>query len=299
MIKSMTAFAKASHTKTCSNTKASITADVTIRSYNSRHLDFAIHLPEACQPFEEQIKRLIANTHDRGRIEVRLNFTDDSQESDLFEVDEVTARGYYSALSQLKDSLAIGSDISLDNVLGARNVIIPAQRQIDVDLLGEVVLAAVETAARELDLMRRQEGDNLFQDLSSRMDYIEGSMETLTREADKIPGVYKNRLMERIAKLTTDAEGIDPVRLAQEVAVLSDKSDVSEEIVRLASHISLFREVMEDKDSQGRKLNFLIQEFNREFNTIGSKAGNAVLSHMVVDLKSELEKIREQVQNIE
>lgn len=293
MIKSMTAFAKASHTQ------AGITADVTIRSYNSRHLDFAIHLPEACQGLEEQIKRLIAITHDRGRIEVRLNFTDDSQDSDLFEVDEVRARGYYAALSRVKDTLSIGSDICLDHILAARNIIIPAQHQVDTDLLGEVVLAAVETAARELDLMRRREGENLSQDLSSRMDYIEGSMETLVREADKIPEVYKNRLVERIAKLTQDAQGVDPVRLAQEVAILSDKSDVSEEIVRLASHISLFREVMADQESQGRKLNFLIQEFNREFNTIGSKAGNAVLSHMVVDLKSELEKIREQVQNIE
>jgi len=289
----MTAFAKASHTKAC------ITADVTIRSYNSRHLDFAIHLPEACQSFEEEIKKRIAKTHDRGRIEIRLNYTDESQDSDLFEVDEVKARGYYSALSRVKDFLALSSDISLDNILGARNIIIPAQKQIDTDLLGEVVLAAVETAAKELNLMRHREGENLFQDLSSRMDHIEGCMDALTKEAGKIPGIYKNRLMERIAKLTTDAEGIDPVRLAQEVAVISDKSDVSEEIVRLASHISLFREVMDAKDSQGRKLNFLIQEFNREFNTIGSKAGNAVLSHMVVDLKSELEKIREQVQNIE
>jgi uncharacterized protein (TIGR00255 family) len=293
MIKSMTAFAKASRTQ------GGITADVTIRSYNSRHLDFAIHLPEACQGFEEQIKRLIAVTHDRGRIELRLNFTDDSQDSELFEVDEVRARGYYAALNRVKDTLSIGSDICLDHILEARNIIIPAQHQVDTDLLGEVVLAAVETAANELDLMRRREGENLFQDLSARMDYIEGSMETLAKEADKIPEVYKNRLVERIAKLTQDAQGVDPVRLAQEVAILSDKSDVSEEIVRLASHISLFREVMADQESQGRKLNFLIQEFNREFNTIGSKAGNAVLSHMVVDLKSELEKIREQVQNIE
>ena len=293
MIKSMTAFAKASHTKGC------ITADVTIRSYNSRHLDFSIHLPEACHSFEEEIKKLIGQTHDRGRIEVRLNFTDESKEEDLFEVDEVKARGYYSALKRVKDTLGLSSDISLDNILAARNIIIPAPRQIDTDLLGEVVFCVVETAAKELDLMRRQEGENLFQDLCSRMDYIQGSMETLGREAEKIPGVYRDRLTERIAKLTTDADGIDPVRLAQEVAVLSDKSDVSEEIVRLDSHISLFREVMNDDQSQGRKLNFLIQEFNREFNTIGSKAGNALLSHMVVDLKSELEKIREQVQNIE
>ena len=289
----MTAFAKASHSRN------GITADVTIRSYNSRHLDFAIHLPEVCQPFEEQIKRLISQTHGRGRIELRVNFTDEVQASELFEVDEVKAAGYFEALKKVKDTLDLTTDISLDNVLAARNIILPSQKQVDTDLLGEVVFVAVEAAAGELDSMRRQEGENLFQDLNARMDYIQGCMEALTQEAGKIPGVYKIRLMERISKLTEDADSIDPVRLAQEVAVLSDKSDVSEEIVRLASHISLFREVMDDRESQGRKLNFLIQEFNREFNTIGSKAGNAVLSHMVVDLKSELEKIREQVQNIE
>jgi uncharacterized protein (TIGR00255 family) len=293
MIKSMTAFAKASHIE------ESISVDVTIRSYNSRHLDFSIHLPEACQPFEEEVKKRIAQIHDRGRIELRLNFTDDSLEQDLFEVDELRAASYYSALTRVKDSLKLNSDICLDNILAARNIIIPAPRQIDTDLLGRVVFKAVEEAVLELDTMRKREGENLFQDLSSRINYIEERMETLTQEAKKIPEVYKKRLTERIAKLTCDADGIDPVRLAQEVAVISDKSDVSEEIVRLESHITLFREVMDAQDSQGRKLNFLIQEFNREFNTIGSKAGNAKLSHMVVDLKSELEKIREQVQNIE
>jgi len=289
----MTAFAKASHTKDC------ITADVTIRSYNSRHLDFSIHLPETCIPFEEQIKKLIAQTHDRGRIEVRLNLDDESKETDLFEVDEVRAGGYYSALKRVRDTLNLTCDISLDNILAARNIIMPVPRQIDTALLETVVCRAVEKAVEELDSMRCREGENLFKDLSSRMDYIEGSMESLTREAEKIPLAYKTRLMERVARLTAEIDGIDPVRLAQEVAVLSDKSDVSEEIVRLGSHISLFREVMDSGQSQGRKLNFLIQEFNREFNTIGSKAGNAVLSHMVVELKSELEKIREQVQNIE
>ncbi len=105
--------------------------------------------------------------------------------------------------------------------------------------------------------------------------------------------------MERISVLAADTDALDPVRLSQEAAILADKSDVSEEIVRIYSHIKMFREIMGDKESQGRKLNFLIQEFNREFNTIGSKAGKANLSHLVVDLKSELEKIREQVQNIE
>ena len=129
--------------------------------------------------------------------------------------------------------------------------------------------------------------------------YIEDNLKQIEKDAAKIPLIYKKRLMERISFLTSDTEGLDPVRIAQEAAIIADKSDVSEEIVRLYSHIKQFRQILDSDDSEGRKLNFLIQEFNREFNTIGSKAGNAFLSHMVVDLKSELEKIREQVQNIE
>jgi len=158
---------------------------------------------------------------------------------------------------------------------------------------------SVEEAGSHLNLMRKKEGENLYSDLASRMDYIEKNLVEIEKEAAKIPPVYKNRLMERISYLTSDTEGLDSVRVSQEAAILADKSDVSEEIVRLYSHIKQFRDILESEDSQGRKLNFLIQEFNREFNTIGSKAGNADLSHMVVDLKSELEKIREQVQNIE
>ena len=111
--------------------------------------------------------------------------------------------------------------------------------------------------------------------------------------------LYKQKLMEKISGLTSEVKGLDPLRIAQEAAIIADKSDVSEEIVRLYSHIKLFRDSLDSDSSEGRKLNFLIQEFNREFNTIGSKAGNAELSHMMVDLKSQLEKIREQVQNIE
>lgn len=293
MIKSMTAFASAA------DTRGDYTAEVTLRSYNSRHLDFSIYLPEACQAFEEEIKKIVTQFHDRGRIEIRLSLTDLSKESDLFEVDGVKALAYYKALKTLQETLNLASEISLDHILAARNIIVPAKKTFAPELLWQVVSVAVETGARELDHMRRREGENLFQDLNSRMDFIETHMESLAKEAKGIPLAYKQRLEDRLASLTANAEGIDPIRLAQEVAILADKSDVSEEMVRLASHINLFREVMAADQSQGRKLNFLIQEFNREFNTIGSKAGNALLSHRVVDLKSELEKIREQVQNIE
>lgn len=293
MIKSMTAFSKASHTK------GALTVDLTVRSYNSRYLDFSIHLPEACQPFEEEIKKIMGQYHSRGRIEIRMNLADGSEDQDLFEVDEVKAKSYFKALKQVQTTLSLTQEIPLDTVLGGRQIIVTAKKEVDADLLGAALREAAQSAAKDLDGMRCREGENLYQDLTARLTYIEDQMKGIETDVADIPLVYKARLQDRLAKLTADAEGIDPVRLAQEVAILADKSDVSEEIVRIHSHIKMFREIMGDKDSQGRKLNFLIQEFNREFNTIGSKAGSANLSHQVVDLKSELEKIREQVQNIE
>ena len=293
MIKSMTAFA----TGTAADEDLRI--DVTVRSYNSRFLDFNIHLPEACQPFEDQIKKTMGQHHSRGRIEIRLTLTDEAQDQDFFEVDTPRARGYFKALEDLRKDLGITDPVSLELVLGARQIISAAKKEVDTNLLAGVVARAAEAVARDLDLMRRQEGENLYRDLSARLDDIQDRMAQVEDLAKRIPQVYRARLEERLAVLTNDGDPIDPVRLAQEVAVLADKSDVSEEIVRIHSHVKQFREIMDEKESQGRKLNFLVQEFNREFNTIGSKSGSTELSHLVVDLKSELEKIREQVQNIE
>ena len=293
MIKSMTAFSQVS------NTHDTITADVTIRSYNSRHLDIAFYGPESCQVFEEDIKKIIAKTHDRGRVEIKLSVQDDAKDLDQFEVDEAKAVSYFQALKKLKEALNLSADISVTHILTARNVIVPSKKEQDSKNLWKAIEPSVKTASIHLDSMRRKEGKNLYSDLTVRMEYIEKNLKQIEKDAAEIPLIYKKRLMERISYLTSDAEGLDPVRISQEAAILADKSDVSEEIVRLYSHIKQFRDILDSDDSQGRKLNFLIQEFNREFNTIGSKAGNASLSHRVVDLKSELEKIREQVQNIE
>ncbi|HKL00262.1 MAG TPA: YicC/YloC family endoribonuclease [Desulfotignum sp.] len=293
MIKSMTAFAKAGHTR------ETITAEVMVRSFNARHLDFQVYLPEICQAFEDDIKKIITRYHQRGRMEIRITVQDDSLEPDQFAVDEKKATAYFQALQQISRCLNLSDEPNLDQVLCAKNIIVPAPRQLDPQLLWQVVSAAVEKAARELDQMRKKEGANLYQDLAARLDAIENRMTLVKDQAKEIPVIYKKRLEARLERLVPEKEGIDPVRLAQEVAMLADKSDVSEEIVRILSHIRQFRDVMNADQSQGQKMNFLIQEFNREFNTIGSKAGNAQLSHMVVDLKSQLEKIREQVQNIE
>ncbi len=293
MINSMTAFSQVS------NIYDTFTADVTIRSYNSRHLDINYSCPESCQVFEEDIKKIISKTHARGRIEIRLSIKEDVKDLDLYEVDTAKTASYYLALKTIKEDLKLEADISMTDILTARNVITPSKRQWDLKNLWKAIEPSIKTASINLGIMRKEEGENLYSDLSKRMTFIEDNLKHIEKDAAAIPKAYKKRLMERISFLTSDTEVIDPVRISQEAAILADKSDVSEEIVRLHSHIKQFKTILDSDESQGRKLNFLIQEFNREFNTIGSKAGNASLSHIVVDLKSELEKIREQVQNIE
>ena len=293
MIKSMTAFAQGSETK------GTITADVTIRSYNSRYLDTVLHCPESCLVFEDDIKKIISKTHGRGRVEIRLSILDETVDLDLFEVDGPRATSYFKALTKINDDLGLNDNVTMSHMLCARNIIVPAKKEQDSTSLWAAIGPCVKSASMQLEKMRILEGENLYTDLSNRIDYIEDQLTFVEKGAKQIPVVYKKKLMDRIERLTSDTQALDPIRLNQEAAIIADKSDVSEEIVRLHSHIKQFRQIMDDPDSQGRKLNFLIQEFNREFNTIGSKAGQADLSHKVVDLKSELEKIREQVQNIE
>ncbi|MCK5687124.1 YicC family protein [bacterium] len=293
MIKSMTAFAQVS------NSKDAITVNVTIRSYNSRHLDMVLYCPESCQEFEDSIKKIVAKTHDRGRVEIRLSVSDSAKDFDLFEVDEAKATSYFKALNKMKKDFNFSCDVSIDNLLTARNIIVPVKKEQDSTKLWKAIEPCIENASMSLDVMRREEGENLNKDLTARVEYIESKIKFVEKEAEKIPMIYQQKLMDKISKLISEVEGLDTVRIAQEAAIISDKSDVSEEIVRIYSHIKLFRDCLDSDIPQGRKLNFLIQEFNREFNTIGSKAGSAQLSHIVVDLKSELEKIREQVQNIE
>lgn len=289
----MTAFSEAMYMEN------QIRAGVEIRSYNSKNLDIALHVPGFCRRFEDGIKKLVAEKLARGRVEIRLDVKDESEEAIIFAVDEKRAASYYKALLNLKESLSLDSVITLDHMIAGRDMIRDEEKEIDFDLVWQVISGVVSQALSALDTMRSNEGANLFGDLEKRMEFIEAELNIIEDRAADIPRLYRERLMERIASLTVGVEPLDPVRLSQEAALLADRSDISEEIVRVHSHIKQFRQIMSSDDPGGRKLNFLIQEFNREFNTMGSKSGQAELSHTIVDLKSELEKIREQVQNIE
>jgi len=289
----MTAYAQASVMED------QINVDVDIRPYNSRHLDLVLYLPRSCRRFEDEIRKLVSGTVARGRVEIRITLEDTSQDSVRFEVDENRARAYYKALSQLEKMFSLESGINLDTLLGGKEMIRVSEGTRESETQWQVLSNALTTALAALDAMRSREGNNLAEDFEKRINFMEDELEKVKKLSKTIPLIYRERLLERIASLTSGVENLDPVRISQEAAMLADKSDISEEIVRAWSHSKQFRETILSDEPGGRKLNFLVQEFNREFNTMGSKAGKAELSHIIVGLKSELEKIREQVQNIE
>jgi uncharacterized protein (TIGR00255 family) len=195
--------------------------------------------------------------------------------------------------------LKIERDIPLDLILTEGDIITPCEAETDISTYWQVIESCLEKALEDMDGMRRQEGGFLYNDLIQRLDFLKNSIGQIEKASANLISHYQNLLKDRIAQLTQGTISLDQDRIVQEAAILADKSDVSEEIVRVRSHIDQFKQIMDDDQPTGRRLNFLLQEFNREFNTIGSKTANTGVSYTVVDAKSEIEKIREQVQNIE
>jgi uncharacterized protein (TIGR00255 family) len=270
-----------------------------VRSYNSRHLDVALKLTHGYEMLEERIKTLIAGSVARGRVDIRVRIQDDSEAGNQFEANLPRARAYHETLRDLNKALGIAGPISLEMVLTSGGIIQAVEAEKDADEVWRQVQPCLQVALGDLDAMRRTEGANLAQDFSMRLDSIAGMLEEIAAQADQVPELYRQRLVERIEALTHGIVEIDQARIAQEAALLADRSDISEEIVRARSHIKQFRALMADDSPTGRPLNFLLQEFNREFNTMGAKCGKATMAHTIVAVKSELEKLREQIQNVE
>jgi len=293
MINSMTAFARAEQKN--DNTAVNIE----VRSYNSRYLDIVVRLPQQYLPLEEKIKSVIADDVTRGRVEVRLQVTDESPEAVAFEVNRLKATAYHQALMQLKDELNIAAPIGLEQISGVSDIIRPVEVAQALDQTWQVIESCLHQALTDLNAMRTKEGAYIASDIEKRINFISRSLLRIEQESKGLLDHYRDRLMARMAALTKGLANIDADRIAQEAAILADRSDITEETVRVASHLKQFTDIMQSDAPAGRKLNFLLQELNREFNTIGSKTEKSLVSHVVVDVKSELEKIREQVQNIE
>ena len=276
-----------------------LSVSVEIRSYNHRHLDIVLRMPSGYLALEEKLKELISARMVRGRLEVKIYIEMETPDTDRFEIDRAKARSLYSALGEVCDEFNLNQEISLETLLHAGGIIKPVEVPTDADAVFPVLRDCLDEALAALESMRKREGDFIARDLFERLDHIELRLEKIKVGSSGLIEVYQQRLKERISHLTQDMVEIDPGRIAQEAAILADRSDISEEIVRSESHLKQFRDIMQSGEAAGKKLNFLLQEFHREFNTMGSKVGNADISHLIIDVKSEIEKIREQIQNLE
>jgi uncharacterized protein (TIGR00255 family) len=293
MIKSMTAFARAEHSI------GDVSVSIEMRGYNSRYLDLAIKIPQIYASVEDKLRRFLTEKIARGRIELKIFIQDASEVAETFTVNEVLAQGYMNALARLKKALNVETETPLDLVAKKNGVIESIEHEINTEKIWKAVSVCLETVLGEFDAMKSVEGQAIIKDLNSRLVFIEDCINRIVDQADGMLAYYQERLRERINILTNGVVEIDPVRIAQESALLADRSDISEEIVRARSHLVQFRQIMQAPSPSGRPLNFLLQEFNREFNTMGSKTGKAMISHLVVSAKTELEKLREQIQNVE
>jgi uncharacterized protein (TIGR00255 family) len=293
MIKSMTAFASFEKSEDVVNVSAEI------RSYNSRYLDVVLRLPADLVSLEERVKQLISEWIQRGRVEVKVQLKTDSDQGMAFEIDHSRAVAYHDAMVQLKKSLGLTSDITLELLVSAGGIIKPAEVQKDLEGYWKIIRECLNVVLENHNSMRKKEGDFIVIDFEKRLLFIEENLKDIKKNEKDLLSYYQKRLEERIGVLTKGMVEIDPARIAQEAAFLAERSDISEEIVRSESHISQFRHLMFSDEPAGRRLNFLLQEINREFNTMGVKAQRAETSHIIVAIKAELEKIREQVQNVE
>lgn len=271
---------------------------IEIRSVNNRYRDILTYLPKAFISLEDWLNERVAEYVRRGRVEVRVKVEGAAAIGQTLKVDLDRAKAYQAALVSLKNSLGLSDEISLAGILGAGNIITWEEEETDLEELKNHLAPILDEALTTMAAMRTREGDSLAQDLLSRLESIGESLKVIESRRDHLVAEAQSRLEEKLLALSERLE-LDPARLHQEVAYLIERGDISEEITRLRSHFEQFRQFLDDGAEIGRKLDFLLQEFNREINTISSKTRDTSVTNAAVDFKAELEKIREQVQNIE
>lgn len=271
---------------------------VEVRSENNRFLDVSLRLPKTLVSLEQQMKALIQEYVARGRIYLTTSIEGTEDEDERLTADEAAAQAYYDVLSTLKEKLGLPGEITVEVLTRFPNIVTIEAVEGDIEQEWRLVEPAAHMAMRNLVDMRRAEGERLRSDMETRVGLLEGLVGDVEKLAPLGVEDAKKNLKDRLASLV-GANQIDPVRLALEVGVIAERCDVTEECVRFHSHNELFSETLKAGGAIGKRLNFLLQEMNREANTMGSKASNANVSHIVVQIKEEIEKLREQVQNIE
>ena len=293
MIRSMTSYGNGEYAKE----KVRLTAE--IKSVNNRYRDIILRIPKSLQVLEDEIRSQVAARIGRGRIDVSLQMERDNSEAEYeLELNRPLVNSYFRIFEELEEDFGLDNQVSPHEICQMRDVLQVKPLETDIDALRPGLKEVLDLALESFDLMRTREGKAIEDDFLKRLETIEGHLEAIEIGAPVVVAEYRNRLRERIREFTQDIE-VDEGRMIQEVAIFADKCDITEEIVRTRSHLKQFRHYMDREEAIGRRLEFLLQEINREVNTMSSKASDAAISGRAVEIKAELEKLREQVQNVE
>jgi len=291
MIKSMTGFGRGEASQN------NITFTVDIKTVNHRYSDISVRMPRMVSALEEKVREYIGSKLNRGKIDIYINYDSFGQDTKV-KLDTNLAAAYVDSLNTLKDQFGIKDEISLSLLTRFSDILKLDTEEQDIDFLWSILSSALEQAVNSLLEMRSREGERLRKDMVQKLDNIKGAVAQIKEKSADIVDVYKNKLYEKIKELTKDIQ-LDENRLLTEVAIFADKASIDEEIVRLGSHIEEFKKTLFINAPIGKKLDFIVQEMNREVNTIGSKSSDLGVVSSVIEMKTEIEKIREQVQNIE
>ena len=292
MVKSMTGYGRAEETFN------GCTITVELRSVNNRYLDCNVRIPRLYLFAEEAIKSRVQSSISRGKVDVFVTLDSAGAERVQVSVNRPVADGYYAALKQLAEEYGLAGDISVSLLSRFPEVLLAEKAEEDVEQMARDICSVLDRALADFDEMRAREGERLKADILSRAAAIEAKVALVEARSPQTVAEHRAKLEARMNEVLANTQ-LDPARILTEAAIFADKVAVDEETVRLRSHTEQLREMLSKGGATGRKLDFLIQEFNREANTIGSKCSDLEISSHVVDIKAEIEKIREQVQNIE
>ncbi len=271
---------------------------VELRAVNHRYLDVNVKCPRGYGFLEEALKKATGARISRGKVDIFVAVTDMGAQETAIVLNKELAQSYLKALTELRDTLHLHDDISVMSIARMPDVLVSERLEVDAEALTAAVLDVFAQAVDEFDGMRGREGEKMAADVAGRMQTILGLVEEVEKRSPERVTAYRERLEKRMNEILADTT-VDPQRILTEAAIFADKTAVDEETVRLRSHLDQLALMLADEKPVGRKLDFLVQEMNREANTIGSKANDTVLANIVISLKAEIEKIREQIQNIE
>lgn len=292
MAMSMTGFGRA----IAENEEVKFTVE--IKTLNHRYLDINIRLPRNVSFLEEEIRNIVKKNLTRGRVDIYISSNVQGGDVTHVELNKALADSYIQCFNELAESYGLDRDLSVSLFANIPDIFMPVEKEQDEEQIGSLLLKAVSEAMDAVKEMRRSEGERMKKDILNRAELIRTMVEAVEERAPVVVEEYRNRLRSRISELLRSTD-LDENRFNAEVLYYADRSSVTEEIVRLKSHLEQLEQILSQDDSIGRKLDFLVQEMNREANTIGSKSGDLTIVNLVVNMKSEIEKIREQVQNIE